>query len=127
MDQQQLKLTLEPGEPFPNGLSGWLQGKPPFIGWWDTRLIVARPFAPHRVPLIQRRWWSAVGWSVPVMYPDDEIAAALAQNCPGSVAWALIEYRGLANPPAEGYPWALDDHHRSNMAAASRARVPLVA
>ena len=124
MDQQ-LRLPLETGEPFPNGLSAWLRGKPPFIGWWDTRVIVQMPFAPRRVPLIERRWWSPAGWSVPVMCPDDEIAAHLAKHCLSSAMWSLIEYRGLASPPKEGYSWALDAHHRSNLATVSRARVPL--
>lgn len=126
MDQQ-LRLPLESGEPFPNGLSGWLRGKPPFIGWWDTRLILEKNATRcGRTPLIQRRWWSAVGWSVPVMVGDDEQTTERAKNCPGSVSWALIEYRGLGIPPKEGYPWALDEHHRSNLAAASRARIALV-
>lgn len=120
MDQQ-LRLPLETGEPFPNGLSAWLRGKPPFIGWWDTRIVMAG----DRVPLIQRRWWSAVGWSMPVMLGDDDETCARAQACPGACSWSLIEFRGLGEPPKEGYPWALDDHHRSNLAAASRARIPL--
>ena len=118
--------STTPLEPFPNGLTGWLRGQPPFIGWWDTRVILTKQQS-QRVPLIQRRWWSAVGWSAPVMAPDDEAACLLAKNCPGSVSWALIEYRGLAEPPKDGYPWALDAHHRSNLATASRARVPLEA
>lgn len=123
---EQLKLKLDPPEPFPNGLSGWLRGRPPFIGWWDTRLILEKNAVRlHRVPLIDRRWWSAVGWSQPVMFPEDEVAALLAKNCPAAVSWSMIEFRGLAEPPKEGYPWALDDHHRSNMAVASRARTPL--
>lgn len=125
MDQQ-LRLPLETGEPFPNGLSAWLRGRPPFIGWWDTRPI----FTGHlqivqRRRLIERRWWGAAGWSLPVMVGDPDEACACAQACPSSVSWSLIEFRGLTDPPKDGYPWALDDHHRSNLAAASRARIPL--
>lgn len=122
MDQQ-LQLPLESGGPFPNGLSDWRHGKPPFVGWWETRPLVMS----DRRPLIMRRWWNGTGWSQPVMIGDDDVAAEQARARPGSVAWALIAYRGLADPPKEGYAWALDEHHRSNMAVASRTRVPLVA
>jgi hypothetical protein len=124
---EQLNLVLAPPSPNPGApeLSAWLRGKPPFVGWWDTRVILTKGVS-LRVPLIERRWWSTAGWSAPVMHPEDEAAAHLAKHCLSSASWSLLEYRGLLSPAPEGYDWALDEHHRSNMAAASRARVQLL-
>ena len=102
----------------------WQEGRPPFVGWWETHLWSASSTSA-RTPLVQRRWWNGKTWSLPVDPWASDADTLLAKHSDSNVPVFMLLWRGLIAPAPEGYTWPLDAHHRSALAAASRPRTLL--
>lgn len=93
MAQQQQALPLDE----PQQLTGWLEGKPPTPGWYNTRRKDSALARGDRARA--RRFWDGTRWSRPVIIGLDTDAQAEAAKCTPSVFdTADIIYQGLAAP-----------------------------
>lgn len=78
------------------GLSDWLRGEPPQVGWWNARVSfqgIPSPGTPSR------RWWNGQHWSWPVLIGgEDEAYARSIMGETSATSPESIEYQGLLRP-----------------------------
>lgn len=112
MKQENIALVVNVEAFF--GLTEWVTGAPPTIGWWKTR-VKGHPtrFQP------QRRWWNGEQWSLYVCPGEDDEATAEAKDEP-TMLNNEIEWCGLKHPHPDGYPYQLERSDRTKLHALKR-------
>lgn len=82
-------------------LTPWMDGPPPWVGWWETRL----QGSPH-TRKNPRRWFNGETYSLPVTESMPEEDMRHRQVTPGFASVLRLQYRGLALE-APSYPYHL--------------------
>lgn len=106
MEQQ---LELDVGSP--SGLTEWVKGPPPRIGWWEVCLwgfTADRP-KDNSWP---RRWWNGSAWSWAVNQEDDEDRTVTMQHRLSTLDPEKCFYRGLREPDPRGYGYSFTTGRR---------------
>lgn len=90
---------------------------PPFMGWWECRVITPEGSNPRvQLDFETRRWWDGFCFSSAAMPGiDTHEEAVAASRILAKIPVEQIEYRGLPEPHPEGYTYHLDVNTRAGL------------